>query len=142
MIDFVGKRLLQSVPVLLLASLVVFSMLHLVPGDPIDAMMGASAFQTGNIRQDLVDQVRHDLGLNDPLPIPYGRWILGALHGDFGVSLVRGRPVADLIVERLPSTAQLAVASLLFAVVVGLVLGIYRRHTSQHADRRRGDAHL
>src|SRR5713101_2611524 len=104
MIDFVGRRLLQSVPVLLLASLVVFSMLHLVPGDPIDAMLGASAFQTGNVRQDLVDQVRRDLGLNEPLPVQYGRWILGAVHGDFGVSFVRGRPVADLIVERLPST--------------------------------------
>src|SRR5207253_7355867 len=83
-----------------------------------------SAFQSGNIRQDLVDQVRRDLGLNDPLPVQYGRWILGAIHGDFGVSFIRNRPVADLIVERLPSTTQLAVASLLFAVVVGLALGI------------------
>ena len=124
MIDFVGRRLLQSVPVLLLASLVVFSMLHLVPGDPIDAMLGASAFQTGNVRQDLVDQVRRDLGLNEPLPVQYGRWILGAVHGDFGVSFVRGRPVADLIVERLPSTTQLALASLLFAVTLGLALGV------------------
>src|SRR2546422_8470467 len=56
MLDFVGRRLLQSVPVLVLASLVVFSVLHLVPGDPIDAMMGASAFQSGIIRQDLVVQ--------------------------------------------------------------------------------------
>jgi ABC-type dipeptide/oligopeptide/nickel transport system permease component len=121
---FIGRRLLHSVPVLLLASLVVFSMLQLVPGDPIDAMLGASAFQTGSARQDLVDHVRQELGLNDPLPVQYGHWILGALHGDFGVSFVRGRPVIDLILERLPSTAQLALASLVFAVVFGLVLGI------------------
>src|ERR1700730_3618290 len=124
MAEFVGRRLLQSVPVLLLASLVVFSMLHLVPGDPIDAMMGASAFQTGNTRQDMVERIRQDLGLNDPLPVQYGRWVLGAAHGDFGVSFVRGRPVAELIAERLPSTAQLALSSLLFAVVTGLPLGI------------------
>ena len=54
----------------------------------------------------------------------YGRWALGALHGDFGMSFVRDRPVGELIMERLPSTAQLAVAALLFAVVVGLALGI------------------
>jgi ABC-type dipeptide/oligopeptide/nickel transport system permease component len=124
MLAFVGRRFLHSVPVLLLASLVVFSMLQLVPGDPIDAMLGASAFQTGSARQDLVDHVRQELGLNDPLPVQYGHWILGALHGDFGVSFVRGRPVADLILERLPSTAELALASLVFAVVFGLGLGI------------------
>jgi ABC-type dipeptide/oligopeptide/nickel transport system permease component len=110
--------------VLLVASVVVFSMLHLVPGDPIDAMLGAAAFQTGNTRQDLVERIRQDLGLNDPLPVQYGRWVVGAAHGDLGVSFVRGRPVAELIAERLPSTAQLALASLLFAVVLGLTLGI------------------
>jgi peptide/nickel transport system permease protein len=124
LIEFVGRRLLQALPVLVLASLVVFSMLHLVPGDPIDAMMGAAAFQSGGGRQDLVEHIRLELGLNDPLPVQYGRWALGALHGDFGRSFVRGRPVGELIMERLPSTAQLAVAALLFAVVVGLTLGI------------------
>jgi peptide/nickel transport system permease protein len=124
LIEFVGRRLLQALPVLVLASVVVFSMLHLVPGDPIDAMMGAAAFQSGGGRQDLVDRIRLELGLNDPLPVQYGRWALGALHGDFGMSFVRGRPVGELIMERLPSTAQLAVAALLFAVIVGLTLGI------------------
>jgi ABC-type dipeptide/oligopeptide/nickel transport system permease component len=124
MAEFVGRRLLLSLPVLLVASVVVFSMLHLVPGDPIDAMLGAAAFQTGNTRQDLVERIRQDLGLNDPLPVQYGRWVVGAAHGDLGVSFVRGRPVAELIAERLPSTAQLALASLLFAVVLGLTLGI------------------
>lgn len=124
MIGFVGRRLAQSVPVLILASLVVFSMLHLVPGDPIDAMMGSAAFQSGSGRQDLVDRIRQDLGLNEPLPVQYGRWALGAVHGDLGTSFIRGRPVGDLILERLPSTAQLAAASLLFAVAVGLGLGI------------------
>jgi peptide/nickel transport system permease protein len=124
LIEFAGRRLMQAVPVMVLASLVVFSMLHLVPGDPIDAMLGAAAFQSGGARQDLVERVRQDLGLNDPLPLQYARWALGAAHGDFGSSFVRGRPVGELILERLPSTAQLAAAALVFAVVVGLGLGI------------------
>jgi peptide/nickel transport system permease protein len=124
LIEFAGRRLMQAVPVMVLASQVVFSMLHLVPGDPIDAMLGAAAFQSGGARQDLVERVRQDLGLNDPLPLQYARWALGAAHGDFGSSFVRGRPVGELILERLPSTAQLAAAALVFAVVVGLGLGI------------------
>ena len=73
MATFVGRRFFESLPVLMLASLVVFSMLHLVPGDPVDAMMGAAAFQSGG-RQDVVEQIRNELGLNDPLPIQYLRW--------------------------------------------------------------------
>jgi ABC-type dipeptide/oligopeptide/nickel transport system permease component len=122
-IDFVARRILQAVPVLVLASLVVFSLLHLVPGDPIDAMMGSAAFQSGG-RQDIVERIRAELGLNDPLPVQYGHWALGALHGDLGQSFVRGRPVSDLILERLPSTAELAAAALVFAIVGGLGLGV------------------
>src|SRR5258708_38023192 len=110
LIEFVGRRLLQALPVVVLASLVVFSMLHLVPGDPIDAMMGSAAFQSGGGRQDLVDRIRAELGLNDPLPVQYGRWAVGALHGDLGQSFIRGRPGGGLILERLPSTAELAAA--------------------------------
>src|SRR5207248_7784241 len=109
-IHFGIRRLMQALPVLVLASLVVFAMLHLVPGDPIDAMMGSAAFQTGATRQDLVERIRAELGLNDPLPVQYARWAFSALHGDLGTSFVRGRPVGDLILERLPSTAQLAAA--------------------------------
>src|SRR5258705_12354681 len=99
LIEFVGRRLLQALPVLVLASVVVFSMLHLVPGDPIDAMMGSAAFQSGGGRQDLVDRIRLELGLNDPLPLQYGRWGLGPRQGDFARWLVRGRPVGRLVME-------------------------------------------
>src|SRR6266536_2948740 len=123
MVRFVGRRLIAAIPVLVLSSIVVFSMLHLVPGDPVDAMVGSAAFQSGS-RQDVVDQVRRDLGLNAPLPVQYGRWALGALRGDLGMSYVRNRPVAGLIRERLPSTLQLAALSLLLTGVAGLALGI------------------
>jgi peptide/nickel transport system permease protein len=124
MIRFVGRRLVAAVPVLVLSSLVVFMMLHLVPGDPVDAMIGSAGFQGATNRPDLVAQIRRDLGLNDPLPVQYGRWAAGALHGDLGRSYIRQRPVAALIRERLPSTLQLAALSLCFATVAGLTLGV------------------
>src|SRR5215207_6865040 len=123
MATFIGRRLVESVPVLILASMVVFSMLHLVPGDPVDAMMGAAAFQSGG-RQEVVDQIRNELGLNDPLPIQFIRWAGGALVGDLGMSYVRRTPVTDLILERLPSTVELAAASMLLAATFGLGLGL------------------
>jgi peptide/nickel transport system permease protein len=123
MLVFVGRRLAESIPVLVLASMVVFSMLHLVPGDPIDSMMGAAAFQASG-RQDVVDRIRMELGLNEPLPMQYARWAASAVHGDLGQSYIRGRPVADLIAERLPSTLELAGLSMLLAAAAGLTFGL------------------
>ena len=123
MLVFVGRRLAESIPVLVLASMVVFSMLHLVPGDPIDSMMGAAAFQSSG-RQDLVDRIRIELGLNDPQPVQYAHWAASAVHGDLGQSYIRGRPVVDLILERLPSTLELAGLSMLLAAVAGLAFGL------------------
>jgi peptide/nickel transport system permease protein len=124
MATFVGRRLVEAVPVLLLVSLAVFSMLRLVPGDPIDAMVGAAGLQTAAVRQDLVQQIRTDLGLDRPFPVQYLRWLAGAAHGDLGQSYIRRRPVLDLILERLPSTVELAVAALLISTLLGVGLGI------------------
>ena len=124
MLRFVWRRFLSSLPVLFLASVVVFAMLHLVPGDPVDAMIGSAGFQSGATRQETVDRIREQLGLNYPLPVQYLRWLGSALHGDLGDSFVRNRPVSDLIAERVPSTLQLALAALLITVVLGSSLGI------------------
>ncbi len=124
MLRFVWRRLLSSIPVLFLASLVVFSMLHLVPGDPIDAMMGSAGFQTGASRQETVDRIRAEMGLNDPVRVQYLHWIGGAFQGDLGQSYVRGRPVVDPIEERVPCTVPLSLAALVITVVGGLSLGI------------------
>jgi peptide/nickel transport system permease protein len=123
MLTFLARRLGQALPVLFLSSLVVFGMLHLVPGDPIDAMVGAAAFQ-GGARQETLDRIRAEMGFNDPLPVQYAHWLGDALHGDLGKSYVRNRPVVDLILERLPSTVELATASMLLTAVLGLLLGI------------------
>lgn len=119
---FVLRRLLHTLPVLVLASLVVFSMLHLVPGDPVEIMVGA-AFQ-GRVPEDAIQRIRVDLGLDQPLPIQYLRWAGNAVRGDFGTSYTRNRPVIDVIGERLPSTLELAAAAGLISAVLGLGLGL------------------
>ena len=131
---FVGKRLAEAVPVLILSSLLVFAILHLVPGDPVDAMMGAASFgiSTPESQAKLVAQIREQLGLNDPLPIQYLHWLGNAIHFDFGESFIRHQPVAALIAQRLPSTLELAGAALLLSVVIGMAFGIVaalRRNT-------------
>jgi peptide/nickel transport system permease protein len=131
---FVGKRLAEAIPVLILSSLLVFAILHLVPGDPVDAMMGAASFgiSTPESQAQLVAQIREQLGLNDPLPIQYLHWLGNALHFDFGQSFIRHQAVATLIAQRLPSTLELAGAALVLSVVIGMVFGIVaalRRNT-------------
>jgi ABC-type dipeptide/oligopeptide/nickel transport system permease component len=124
MITFILRRLVESVPVLLVASLVVFSMLHLVPGDPVEAMLGSADAGMSAAGSHMAQQIRQELGLDEPLPVQYVRWLGGVVHGDFGMSYVRRRPVVDIVLERLPSTLELAAAGLLIAAAVGLVFGI------------------
>jgi len=134
MAKFVGTRLMEAIPVLILSSILVFSILHLIPGDPIDAMLGAAAagISTPEAQAKLVAQVREQLGLNDPLPIQYLHWLGGALRLDFGESFIRHQSVATLIAQRLPATLELAGAALLLSVTLGVGLGIIaalKRHT-------------
>ena len=82
MATFILRRLVESVPVLLLASVVVFSMLHLVPGDPVELMLGSADAGMSEKGSAVAQQVRQDLGLDQPLPIQYVRWLAGAAHGD------------------------------------------------------------
>ena len=134
MAAFIGKRLVEAVPVLILSSLLVFAILHLVPGDPVDAMMGAASFgiSTPESQARLVAQIREQLGLNEPLPVQYVQWLWNALHLDFGESFLRHQPVATLIAQRLPSTLELAGAALVLSVTIGMGFGIIaalRRNT-------------
>lgn len=123
---FVAQRLVEMVPVVVLASMLVFAVLHLIPGDPIDAMLGAAAFGVASpaVRAALVDQINADLGLSDPIPVQYLRWAWNAVHLDLGQSYIRHASVAQLIADRLPSTIELAAAALVLSVVLGIGLGI------------------
>jgi peptide/nickel transport system permease protein len=111
-------RLAQAVPVALAVATVVFALLHLVPGDPVELLLGEGA------RAADVEALRARLGLDRPLGEQYLDFLAGLAHGDLGTSLATGRPVADLLVEHYPATFELAVAALLVALVVALPLGI------------------
>lgn len=116
---YVARRLAQTIPVLFGVSLLVFSMLHLVPGDPVKMML--SEFATS---PEQLERLRAQLHLDDPLPVQFGRFVVDAARGDLGYSIRSKRPVAQEIAENLPSTLQLAVAGLLVAGLIGIPLGI------------------
>ena len=118
MIRFIARRLLLTVPVLAGVATLVFSLIHLVPGDPVQAMLGESAS-----REDVVD-LRQRLGLDRPLYVQYAAFLRGAVTGDLGRSLRTGQSVTGAIAERMPATIELAFAAMLFAVVVAVPLGI------------------
>ncbi len=116
---YIRKRLLISIPVILGVSTLVFSMMHLVPGDPVEMMLS----EAGATRHS-VERLRAQLGLDDPLHVQYGRFLFNALRGDLGRSIFNDRPVLDLILEQLPSTVQLAIAAMGIAILAGFILGI------------------
>jgi peptide/nickel transport system permease protein len=118
MLGFIIKRVLQSVLVLLVVGLVAFAMFRYV-GDPIDTMLGQE-----RTVQD-IENLREALGLNKPFFIQYWDFLVRAVQGDLGISYRQGRPVAEIIVERLPATLELALISGLIAFSLGVVLGIY-----------------
>jgi len=116
---FLLSRLVTTVPVLFGVSLLVFMMLHLVPGDPVKMML--SEFQT---TPQQVELLRSQLHLDESLPQQYGRFVVNALRGDLGLSIRSKRPVRNEIAENLGSTLQLAASALLIAIGIGMPLGI------------------
>lgn len=120
MIRFVLARLLSLVPLLVAISFSVFMMMHLLPGDPVVAMLG----ETGTMSSEGIESLRTQLGLDQPVLVQYVRYVGGLLTLDMGRSIMMRIPVKDLIGQRLRSTFELAFASLFFAVVVGMGLGM------------------
>lgn len=118
MIAYLIRSALQATLVMLAVAFIAFSMFRYV-GDPIASIVG----QDATIRDR--EQLAESLGLNDPFPVQFGRFLLNAAQGDLGISYRQGRPVVDLLIERLPATVELAVLSALFAFVLGLALGVY-----------------
>ena len=112
------RRLLLTIPVLLGVATLVFSLIHFIPGDPAQAMLGEGA------APEDVAQLRERLGLDRPLLVHYGSFLQGLGRGDLGVSLRNGQPVRQQILERMPATAELAFASMAVAVLIALPLGI------------------
>jgi len=130
-VRFLIRRVLLTIPVLLGVATLVFSLIHLVPGDPAQAMLGDGASP-----QD-VAELRTNLGLDRPLPAQYASFLQSAVTGDLGTSFRTGQPVTQMIAERVPATAELALAAMSVAILLAIPLGIVaavRRNTfADHA---------
>lgn len=119
MLNYLIRRILTSILVLFGVSMLVFSVIHLVPGDVTMAILGRQ-----KVTEERVAELREKLGLNDPLYVQYGRYLSKALSGDLGVSIRNNLPVAESIAEQLPSTVTLSFAALFVALSIGSVLGM------------------
>ena len=115
---FLARRLVLTIPVLLGVATLVFSLIHLIPGDPAQAMLGEAALQSD------VEELRRQLGLDRPLVEQYAVFLGGLVKGDLGTSLRTGMPVTEQIVERMPATFELAAAAMLVAILFSMPLGI------------------
>jgi peptide/nickel transport system permease protein len=115
---YLVRRILLTIPVLLGVATLVFSLIHLVPGDPAQAMLG-----DGASAQDIAE-LRKNLGLDEPLLDQYVTFLRHAITGDLGRSFRTGQPVTAMIVERIPATAELAIAAMIVAIVLAIPLGV------------------
>jgi peptide/nickel transport system permease protein len=115
---FLVRRVLLTLPVLFGVATLVFSLIHLVPGDPVQAMLGESA------SQEDVTQLRSRLGLDRPVYVQYVNFMRHAVVGDLGTSLRTNQPVSRVIAERMPATFELAGAAVIVALVIAIPLGV------------------
>ena len=118
MMALVLRRLLQSIVVMLVVALMAFTIFRYV-GDPVAMMVG----QETSLQERA--QLRVTLGLDDPIPVQFGRFVIRMVHGNFGISYQIGRPVSELLVERLPATLELSGIAALFALLVGIPMGVF-----------------
>jgi peptide/nickel transport system permease protein len=118
LIRFLLQRLLHMVPVVVVVSFVVFATTLLIPGDPAVTMLGEQS------TQEQRDELRERMGLNLPVPVQYGRWVTSVASGDLGRSLRTQQKVSEMLLERLPVTLELTVASIALAALVGVPLGL------------------
>jgi peptide/nickel transport system permease protein len=122
---YIIKRILAVIPILLVVSVVIFSLVHLTPGDPAVAILGSDATQ-----EDIL-ALREVMGLNDPIPVQYVNWIVDVFHGDLGNSVVSNAPVASVLKGHFLPTINLAAFAMIISLFVSLPLGMV-------AARKRG----
>jgi len=118
-VQYVARRLLLAIPTLILMSMAVFLSVRLVPGGPVQVMLGLA-----NSNPAAVARLTKELGLNLPLWVQYGNWLVATLHGNFGTSLFTGQSVQTMIAQRFPNTLQLVAAGMIVAIVVGIPAGV------------------
>lgn len=122
MLKYTIKRLLQLIPTLIIVSFIVFSMVRLIPGDPITLLYGLS--EGGGADEEYLDYMRDQYGLNDPLVVQYANWIGKIFKGDLGTSLYTHKPIITELANRYKNTIILAVGGTVVGSLVGMVFGI------------------
>ncbi len=130
MTRYLGERLLQMLAVALLATVAIFMIVHVLPGD------AALVYAGPNATNDVIDAVRHDMGLDQPLPLQYLVWLVHLLRGDLGRSYVNHYAVSRLLAQRLPVTAELAVGAILLSLLgaaTGIVAAVRRGSALDYA---------
>ena len=120
--QYIMKRVLQLIPVLFLISLMVFSIMHALPGDPVGLMLAGS--ESGSVSPERMEELSEQMGLNDPLPVQYFRFLRGAVVGDLGTSVRLRQPVTELILDRFGSTIVLSMGGMSFALLIGMSTGV------------------
>jgi peptide/nickel transport system permease protein len=118
MLTFIGRRLLQLIPTLFFVSVMIFSLQHLLPGDPALVMAGEER------DPETIEQIRRQYHLDRPIPVQYVYWVKGVLSGDLGESIRIKAPVLSLILQKLPVTITLAAMAIIIAVIIGVGAGI------------------
>jgi peptide/nickel transport system permease protein len=118
MVTFIIRRLIQTVFVLILVSIITFSLVHLVPGDPVEMMLGTEA------TQEQIDSLRHELWLDQPLVVQYVRWFANIVQGNFGTSIVYRESVTHLIATRLPVTFHIGIIAFVLSTIISIPAGV------------------
>ncbi|TDO87806.1 peptide/nickel transport system permease protein [Halanaerobium saccharolyticum] len=119
MINYIIKRLLALIPILIGVAVIVFLIVHLIPGDPAQTMLGERA------TTEALQRLREQMGLNDPLPVQFWRYVKDLLRGDLGRSIMSNNPVSSELAQRFPATLELSFFAMMFAVLVGVPAGIF-----------------
>ena len=120
MLQYTHRRILGMIPLLLLISVVVFSLAKMMPGDPF-----AGEIDPSNTNPAYIEEMREKLGYNDPIIVQYGRWISNFVQGDFGKSTTYKKPAAEIIAQRIPNTLFLAITSLIITYIFAFIMGMY-----------------
>lgn len=118
LLKYIIKKLIMTIPVLICITVIVFLILHLAPGDPVDLIVGP------NVTPEVYANIRNKLGLDQPLTVQYFKFMSNLLRGDLGTSILQQRPVSEIIIERFPVTLELGLSALVISFAVALPTGI------------------
>ncbi|MDI6707212.1 MAG: ABC transporter permease [Bacillota bacterium] len=118
MLKYIIKKIVTMIPVLVCITVIVFLILHLAPGDPVDLIVGP------NVTPEVYENIRNKLGLDQPLTVQYFKFMSNLLRGDLGTSILQQRPVSEIIIERFPVTLELGLSALVISFAIALPAGI------------------